>query len=397
MNDLAISIGLFGVAGTAALAYLGRAVFAGRLRSARIERGGSSWLLGRDVQEVGYFALQPFAGACVRLGVGANAITGLSLVLGAAAGVAIALGHLGLAGVLAALSFLGDALDGMVARASGTASNAGELLDAVVDRLVEFFLFAGIYYYLAYTRIGSSLTLLALLGSFMVSHTTAEAERLGVDAPRGLMRRAERAVYMTVGVSAVPIAHWLAARAGASVWIGDLPLFISLGLVGIISNVSTVLRVRAVARSESESERNSKKVVATNGLSLRLLGRHQVAAIVATCIDFGTMVALVELLSVPPELATAVGAVVGGLTNFFMGRRWVFSAESGALPRQALRYALVSLASAGWNTLGEYVVVRALGVQYLLGRIAVAVCVSIGWNFPLHRSFVFGEAKEQTT
>jgi len=128
-----------------------------------------------------------------------------------------------------------------------------------------------------------------------------------------------------------------------------------------------------------------------------VLGRHQVASVVATCVDFGTMVALVELGSVSPVVATAAGAGAGGITNFLMGRRWVFRAHSDRVAGQALRYALVSLASAGWNTLGEYFAVRVLGAQYLLGRAVVAVCVSLGWNFPLQRGFVFGRSRELPT
>jgi putative flippase GtrA len=128
---------------------------------------------------------------------------------------------------------------------------------------------------------------------------------------------------------------------------------------------------------------------------LRVLGRHQLASIVSTIVDFGTMMALVELLSISPVIATAAGASAGALTNFLMNRHWVFRVADGRISRQALRYAMVSLASAGWNTLGEHVAVRVLGVQYLLGRAVVAVAVSLGWNFPLQRGFVFRDRKEE--
>ncbi len=127
---------------------------------------------------------------------------------------------------------------------------------------------------------------------------------------------------------------------------------------------------------------------------LRLLGRHQVASVIATIVDFATMVALVELLALSPVLATAAGATAGAVTNFVLNRRWVFRTLGSPVARQALRYALVSLASAGWNTLGEHVAVGVLGVQYLVGRAAVAVMVSLGWNFPLQRAFVFRSPEE---
>ena len=41
------------------------------------------------------------------------------------------------------------------------------------------------------------------------------------------------------------------------------------------------------------------------------------------------------------------------------------------------------------NALGEWLVHDRLGVQYLLSRALVAVVVSLAWNFPLQRHFVF--------
>jgi len=86
---------------------------------------------------------------------------------------------------------------------------------------------------------------------------------------------------------------------------------------------------------------------------------------------------------------TALGASAGGVTNFLLGRRWIFRAHESAAGPQALRYALVSAASAGWNALGEWLVHDRLGVQYLLARALVAFVVSLAWNFPLQRHFVF--------
>jgi CDP-diacylglycerol--glycerol-3-phosphate 3-phosphatidyltransferase len=265
MTDAAISLALLGAVALTGVAYGIRVATRGQLRSERIERGGTSMLLGRDAQEMGYFALQPLARGCVRLGVSANAITAVSLALGAASGVAVGFGHFGLAALLATLSVLGDALDGLVARAMGTASDAGETFDAAVDRYVEFFTFAGLCVYFAGSPAALALTLAALVGSFMVSYSTAKAEALQVEPPRGAMRRAERAVYLTVGIGFVPIAGWVAARLGAPSWLGDLPILLALGLVGGVGNVSAVRRLREIARLVSDRRPAPAEVVATAG------------------------------------------------------------------------------------------------------------------------------------
>jgi putative flippase GtrA len=118
-------------------------------------------------------------------------------------------------------------------------------------------------------------------------------------------------------------------------------------------------------------------------------GRHQVGALLATGIDFGTMSALVSLLGLSAPLATAIGAAVGGVSNFLLGRHWIFSADDGHAGDQAWRYVLVSATSLGLNAGGEYILHDRLGIHYLLARVIVASIVSVGWNYPVQRSFVY--------
>lgn len=125
-------------------------------RDRRIEDRTNLWLIHPAAR-----ALLPIA---LRYGIPANAVSGAGLVIGA--GAAIAFGHaagfgmaaLGLA--LAACWLIADGLDGMVARATGTASPLGRLLDGLCDHGV----FALIYIALA-----------ASIG-------TAEAWALGISA-----------------------------------------------------------------------------------------------------------------------------------------------------------------------------------------------------------------------
>jgi putative flippase GtrA len=122
-----------------------------------------------------------------------------------------------------------------------------------------------------------------------------------------------------------------------------------------------------------------------------LLGRHQIASILSTAVDFGVMVLTVEILRRSAVVGTIAGATCGAVANFQLGRHWTFGAGDDHPAPQALRYALVSGASAGLNALGEYGVHDGLGVQYFAARALVAVAVSLLWNFPMQRHFVFRE------
>ena len=121
------------------------------------------------------------------------------------------------------------------------------------------------------------------------------------------------------------------------------------------------------------------------------LGRHQLGSAVATSLDFATMIALVEGLGLSPVAGTAIGASVGAVTSFSLGRAWIFRRHSGHWAAQAVRYALVSAASAGWNTLGEHVLYDLARLQYVVARVVVSVAVGLLWNFPMQRRFVFRE------
>ena len=121
----------------------------------------------------------------------------------------------------------------------------------------------------------------------------------------------------------------------------------------------------------------------------RTLGRHQLGAFAATAIDFASMVVLVEYAAASPTLAAAAGATLGGVTNFALGRSWVFRRASGGAAGQAARYALVSAASAGLNAAGEHLLHGVAGMQYVLARVLGSVAVSLLWNFPMQRRFVF--------
>lgn len=122
--------------------------------------------------------------------------------------------------------------------------------------------------------------------------------------------------------------------------------------------------------------------------------RHHISSLVGTGVDFAAMIAAVELLGFSPVMGTVLGAAVGGMTNFWLGRRFTFRSRSKQVSGQFLRYSLVSGASLGLNALGEHVFITYIASRYVLGRILVAATVNNAWNYPMQRFFVFAEHKE---
>jgi len=130
------------------------------------------------------------------------------------------------------------------------------------------------------------------------------------------------------------------------------------------------------------------------GTHLATFARHQAGAIFVTLLDFTTMTVFVKALGTSAVLGTVAGATLGGVTNFILGRRWIFAATGASAHHQAARYAAVSGASLVLNATGEYLLHDRMGLQFQIARAIVAALVSVAWNFPMHRYFVFPHRPE---
>jgi phosphatidylglycerophosphate synthase len=211
-------------------------------RHARVTREGGTAFLGEKIMNWGYAWIDRLARLALRLGLGATAVSWLSLLLGLAAGLALADGHFGMAAWLLTLSGLGDGMDGAMARLQGNASRSGAVLDSALDRYVEFSCFAGLVWFFQGAVVLQLLTLAALFGSFMITYSTAKAEALQVTPPRGWMKRAERMVWL-VGGSALASALPLAGYSGGPVLVG------TLAVIAVFANLSAIVRLHALSRS----------------------------------------------------------------------------------------------------------------------------------------------------
>jgi CDP-diacylglycerol--glycerol-3-phosphate 3-phosphatidyltransferase len=220
----------------------------GSYRSERVAGVGGTAIMGENIMQATYWGLEPVVRGLVGIGLTANGITTIALVLGLGAGVAVAFGWFGLACLLSTVSTLCDILDGQVARFTRTGSARGELYDAVVDRYTEFALIGGFVVFARGTWWLMLLALLAMQASFMISYASAKAESLAVDVPRGLMRRHERAATLTLAAGLVPVlgpslhTSWPQFPPGSVFGVG-------LALVAGIGGVAAILRFVWISRA----------------------------------------------------------------------------------------------------------------------------------------------------
>ena len=141
-------------------------------------------------------------GRLARHGVTANQVTVVGMVLAALTGVTIGIGRFWIGIVLLTVGGLMDTLDGVVAKAAGTASNKGAFFDSVADRVSDGLIFGGVAWYFA-SGSDPRLAVLpfAIFGvSAVISYERAKAESLGYDAKGGLMERAERLILLGIAL-----------------------------------------------------------------------------------------------------------------------------------------------------------------------------------------------------
>jgi len=138
------------------------------------------------------------------LGVHPNILTTIGVCINIGCGVLFGFGYFFWAGIVLIIANLFDMLDGNVARLTGNVTKFGSFLDSSLDRLSDMVVFLGIMIFYAgnspqHSLLNVTLAGIGLMGSVMVSYTTARSEALGVGAHVGFLQRPERVVLLIIG------------------------------------------------------------------------------------------------------------------------------------------------------------------------------------------------------
>jgi CDP-diacylglycerol--glycerol-3-phosphate 3-phosphatidyltransferase len=193
--------------------------------------------------------LRPIGLNLRKTGITADHLTALGVVMAAAAAVAIGMGQLRVGLLLLVLTGLPDALDGAVAKASGTAGPRGAFFDSVSDRVSDSLLLGGVAWYLASTQPGhiSLLPMAVLAASLLISYQRAKADALGFDARGGIMERAERVILLGLGLLF------------DSILVPILWVMLALTLVTAVQRFVKVWRQASVERPQVNTARRARR------------------------------------------------------------------------------------------------------------------------------------------
>jgi CDP-diacylglycerol--glycerol-3-phosphate 3-phosphatidyltransferase len=131
-----------------------------------------------------------------------NAISVTGLIGNVIAAALILEHHFVLAGIAFILGSLCDMFDGRYSRMSGKGTPFGAFLDSTLDRVEEGIVLAAVAAWFAQegNDFAVGATVVAVVGSYMVSYTRARAEALGVECKVGIASRAVRVVILSAGL-----------------------------------------------------------------------------------------------------------------------------------------------------------------------------------------------------
>lgn len=159
-------------------------------------------------------------------GIHPNFLTVIGVCINVLCAVLFGVGEFWWAGIVLILANLFDMLDGNVARLTGKISKFGGFLDSTLDRLSDMVVFIGIMvFYASNTPSRSVLNVflagVALIGSVMVSYSSARAESIIPKNDVGFMRRPERIVLIIIGaLSTLPASeNFFANRMPQVLWV----------------------------------------------------------------------------------------------------------------------------------------------------------------------------------
>jgi CDP-diacylglycerol--glycerol-3-phosphate 3-phosphatidyltransferase len=160
----------------------------------------------------------------------------LGFFLTVAVAAVLATGRTQIAGILLIVTLGADAIDGTLARMTGTSSRFGAFLDSTLDRWAEVAIYGALVWYFMSSgqNNGVLLATAAMATSLMVSYTRARAEGIGIPLKEGLLTRLERLVILIAGLIIPALLIW------------------ALWIIAVLAGFTAIQRIYATWRMSQE-------------------------------------------------------------------------------------------------------------------------------------------------
>jgi len=122
---------------------------------------------------------------------------------------------------------------------------------------------------------------------------------------------------------------------------------------------------------------------------LLTFARAQLSAFFGGLVDFLVMILLTEFAGIFYAYSIIVGGIVGAGVNFSINKYWAFGEQQSTTRNQILKFSLVVIGSIFLKSTGTVLLTETLMIKYWIARLVVDAFVCFGFNYVLHRIWVF--------
>ena len=122
---------------------------------------------------------------------------------------------------------------------------------------------------------------------------------------------------------------------------------------------------------------------------MHTFAKAQIASFIASMADYLITIICVELFAFWYVAGSSTGTIIGGITNFSLGRHWVFRGGERERRIQLFRYFIVWMVYSMLVTFGVYLLTHVGGFNYIISKITVTLFLAVAYNYPLQKRFVF--------
>lgn len=137
------------------------------------------------------------------------------------------------------------------------------------------------------------------------------------------------------------------------------------------------------------SRRSTRKLLE----ELHVFIKAQTSAFLGGAVDYLMMIFFTEVFNLHYTISILIGGVIGAIVNFSINKKWTFYSKRGFYKnsslKQLLKFVFVVLNSILLKSSGTYFITTFLGLDYKISRIVTDLFVSIAFNYPLQKYWIF--------
>lgn len=121
---------------------------------------------------------------------------------------------------------------------------------------------------------------------------------------------------------------------------------------------------------------------------LKVFIKAQLSAFIGGISDYAIMLLCTEVFGIHYTLSIVISGTLGAIVNFSINKYWTFKANA-PVGRQLAKFVVVVIGSITFKSSGTYIVTEFLRIDYKISRLIVELFVSLGFNYPMQKYWVF--------